>query len=200
MTAPPASGQADQPRTKAEKRHTAARRRSAASDKQPKWMGRLDPEGPEGPLTPRKVSESEYMTVEWPPDVGAPADAPAIQFLLKITDKTVNVSTGVLELKTKPVENTISPRQLGFDPPLENFGKGDAKGFRHYWEMLDYVFNLPNPNTFPRLPIPPGSDDAEGIMRFIEMCRRLAGFSVINEATTLSVGKDPGTDDWHVRW
>ena len=39
--------------------------------------------------------------------------------MVKITDKTVNVSTGVLELKTKPVENTISPRQLGFDPPLE---------------------------------------------------------------------------------
>lgn len=140
----------------------------------------------------------EYMSVEWPPDEDAPADAPAIQFLLKITNKAVNITTGTLEMKTQPVENTISPRQISFDPPLENFGKGDAKGFRHYWEMLDYVFGLPDPNTFPQLPITPG-EDAEGIVRFIEMCRRLAGFSVINDATTLSVGKEEGTEDWHVR-
>jgi len=156
-----------------------------------------DPEVPDGPLTPRKVSEAEYMSVEWPPAPGAPTHAPSIQFLLKITDRTVNLSRETVEFKTMPVENTIHPRQLNFDPPLQQYGKDGAKGFRHYWEMLDYVFGLPDPNAFPQIPVQGG--DREGILRFIEMCRRLAGFSVINDDTTLSVGTDPGTDNWHVR-
>lgn len=163
-------------------------------------MGPPDPpdlEDPDGPLTPRKVSESEYMSVEWPPDDGAPENAPSIQFLLKITKRTRNISTEMLELKTMPVENTIHPRQLGFDPPLQQFGKDGARGFRHYWEMLDYVFGLPDPSTFPVIPLQ--GDDREGVLRFIEMCVRLAGFSVINDDTTLSVGSEGGADEWHVR-
>jgi hypothetical protein len=156
-----------------------------------------DPEGPDGPLTPRKVSESEYMSVEWPPVAGAPATAPAIQFLLKITKRTFNISRETLEFQTKPVEDTIHPRQIPFDPPLHEYGKDGAKGFRHYWEMLDYVFGLPDPSSFPQIALQ--GDDREGVERFIQMSRRLAGFSVINDDTMLSVGKDPGTDDWHVR-
>lgn len=156
-----------------------------------------DPDDADSPLTPRMVSESEYMSVEWPPDEGAPANAPSIQFLLKITDRTVNLSTGVLELRTMPVENTIRPRQLVFDPPLQQFGKDGAKGFRHYWEMLDYVFSLPDPSAFTHVPLQ--AEGREGVLRFIEMSRRLAGFSVINDDTTLSVGTKKGTDDWYVR-
>lgn len=90
-----------------------AQRRHTTPEPKPKWMGPPeppDPEGPDGPLTPRKISESEYMSVEWPPEEGAPATAPSIQFLLKITKRTVNISTGIVELKTMPVENTIHPR------------------------------------------------------------------------------------------
>jgi hypothetical protein len=97
-----------------------------------------------------------------------------------------------------PVENTIHPRQLNFDPPLQQYGKDGAKGFLHYWEMLDYVFGLPDPNAFPQIPVQGG--DREGLLRFIEMCRRLAGFSVINDDTTLSVGTDPGTDNCTYGW
>jgi hypothetical protein len=177
-------------------------RESAPTGKKPKpkWMGPPDPpdpEDPDGPLTPRKVSESEYMSVEWPPAPGAPAHAPSIQFLLKITKRTVNLSRETVEFKTMPVENTIHPRALAFDPPLQQFGAEGSKGFRHYWEMLDYVFGLPDPNEFPQIPV--SGDDREGILRFIEMCVRLAGFSVINDDTTLSVGTDAGTQDWHVR-
>ncbi|MCA2359576.1 hypothetical protein [Mycobacterium intracellulare] len=156
-----------------------------------------DPEDPDGPLTPRKISESEYMSVEWPPEEGAPTTAPSIQFLLKITKRTVDISTDIVELKTMPVENTIHPRELAFDPPLEQFGKDGAKGFRHYWEMLDYVFALPDPGAFPQISLQ--GDDRDSALRFIEMSARLAGFSVINDDTTLSVGTKKGTDDWHVR-
>jgi hypothetical protein len=156
-----------------------------------------DRNSPDGPLTPQKVSEAEYMSVEWPPAEGAPPNAPSIQFLLKITKRTLNISRGTLELETKPVEDTIHPRPLGFAPPLQQYGKDGAKGFRHHWEMLDYVFGLPDPYAFP--PIALQEDDRQGVLRYIEMCRRLAGFSLINDDTTLSVGSDPGTDDWHVR-
>lgn len=178
----------------------AAQRRHPAPQPKPKWMGPPeppDPEGPDGPLTPRKISESRYMSVQWPPEEGAPATAPSIQFLLQITKRAVNISTGVVELKTMPVEDTIHPRELAFDPPLQQFGRDGAKGFRHYWEMLDYVFGLPNPVAFPQISLQ--GDDRESALRFIEMSRRLAGFSVINDDTTLSVGTDTGTDDWHVK-
>jgi hypothetical protein len=186
-----------EPRSKSE---PATQQQTAAAGRKPKWMGPPDPPGPEdpdGPLTPRKASKAEYMSVEWPPAPGAPAHAPSIQFLLKITERTVNLSRETVEFKTIPVENTIHPRRLNFDPPLQPYGKGGAKGFRHYWEMLDYVFGLPDPNAFPQVPL--HGNDREGIIRFIEMCRRLAAFSVINDDTTLSVGTAPGTDNWHVQ-
>lgn len=170
---------------------------NAKQPKAPKPPKPPDPEDPNGPLTPKKLSKSEYMTVEWPPADGAPENAPSIQFLLKITKRTVNISRQTVELQTMPVENTIRPRQLSFGPPLQQHGKDGAKGFRHYWEMLDYVFGLPDPNAFPQIPV--YGDDREGLLRFIEMSRRLARFTVINEDTTLSVGTDPGTNDWHVR-
>ena len=166
---------------------------------EPKWK---TPPGPsnvhmraENPI--EMAAKSDYMSVEWPPAPGAPEDAPSIQFLLKIKKRTVNLSTEALELTTVPVEDTIHPRQLSFDPPLQPYGKDGAKGFRHSWEMLDYVFALPDPNAFPQIPMQGG--DREGILRFIGMCRRLAGFTVINDDTTLSVGVDPGADDWHIR-
>ncbi|MDE1675186.1 hypothetical protein [Nocardia gipuzkoensis] len=144
------------------------------------------------------MSESKYMSVEWPPADDAPENAPSIQFLLTITDRTANLSRNTVELKATPVEDTIHPRPLGFDPPLQQHGKAGAKGFRHYWEMLDYVFGLPDPNAFPQIPLQ--GDDRALVQRYITMSRRLAGFSLINDDTTLSVGRHPGTEeDWYVR-
>ncbi|OBI42980.1 hypothetical protein A5708_19255 [Mycobacterium colombiense] len=150
------------------------------------------PDGPSG-LTPEMVSESEYMSIEFPPD--APG-APSIQFLLKITERIVNLSQETLSFKSVPVEDTIHPRPLPFEPPLQQYGVGDAKGFRHHWEKLDYVFELADPYVFPEIPLLEA--DREIVERYIRMCRRLAGFSVINnDKSTLSVGSDAGV--WHVR-
>lgn len=154
-----------------------------------------DPESPEGPLTPRKVSESEYVSVEWPPDDGAPPGAPSIQFVFKITKRTINLTSEKLALDLKPVEDTIHPRELRFEPPLQRFGKNGAKGFRHYWEKLDYVFALPDPSTFPQFKI--HGDDRDSVLRFIEVCLRLAKFSVINDDTRLKAYTDRGR--WHIR-
>lgn len=160
--------------------------------------GPPDPEGPDGPLTPRKVSESEYISMEWPPEPGAPADAPSIQFLFKIIKRTLNISSDTLTFDMKPVYDTIHPRPLSFDPPLQQYGKDGAKGFRHYWEKLDYVFGLPDPYAFPKIRIQ--SDDRQSVLRFIEMCRRLARFSIINDDTKLSAHMDRETGaEWHLQ-
>lgn len=156
-----------------------------------------DPESPEGPLTPRKVSESEYVSMEWPPDEGAPPGAPSIQFLFKIIKRTVNLTNETLTFDMKPVEDTIHPRELSFEPPLQRFGKDGAKGFRHYWEKLDYVFGLPDPSAFPQLSIQ--GDDRDSVLRFIEVCLRLAKFSVINDDTRLRGYKSTEDGEWHIQ-
>ncbi|ABK69428.1 hypothetical protein [Mycobacterium avium] len=143
-------------------------------------------------MTPEMVSESEYMSIEFPPS--AP-NAPSIQFLLKITERIVNLSRETLSFTTVPVEDTIHPRPLPFEPPLQQYSNGDTKGFRHHWEKLDYVFGLPDPYVFPTIPLL--EDDQVAVERYIRMCRRLAGFSVINHGSTLSVGSD-ADGVWHV--
>jgi len=176
------------------------KRSRAAAGQQSKWMGLpepLDPESPEGPLTPRKVSESEYMTMAWPPDEGAPPGAPSIQFLSKITKRTVDLTSETLTFDMKPVEDTIHPRELSFNPPLQRFGKNGAKGFRHHWEKLDYAFGLPDPSAFPQLNIQ--GDDRGSVLRFIEVCQRLAKFSVINDNTRLRGRKDATDGEWHIQ-
>ncbi|WP_157120591.1 hypothetical protein [Nocardia fusca] len=162
-----------------------------------KWRGPVDPESPEGPLTPRKLSESEYLTVEWPAPDDAPENAPSIQFALKITERNVNLTRSTVGFKMTPVEDTIHPRLLSFDPPLQQYGREGAKGFLHHWEKLDYVFGLPDPYAFPRIPLQ--GDDRTSVERYITMSRRLAGFSIINDDTKMSVGRHSGTDEWYVR-
>ncbi|MEU4345418.1 hypothetical protein AB0H00_29905 [Nocardia sp. NPDC023852] len=171
--------------------------RGQAIKRRSKQRSPVDPESPVGPLTRRKVAKSEYMSVEWPPADGAPETAPSIQFLLKITQRTVNLSRNTVEVEATPIEDTIHPRPLGFDPPLQQHGKGDLKGFRHHWEKLDYVFGLPDPNAFPQIPL--REDDRALVQRYITMSRRLAGFSIITDDTELSVGCYPGRDEWYVR-
>ncbi|MEV6337648.1 hypothetical protein AB0M12_23360 [Nocardia vinacea] len=143
------------------------------------------------------MAESEYISVEWPPADDAPETAPSIQFLLKITNRTVNLSRNTVEFETTPSEDTIHPRSLGFGPPLQQHGNDGAKGFRHCWEKLDYVFGLPDPYAFPQIPL--REDDRALVQRYITMSRRVAGFSIINDDTELSVGRYPGRDEWYVR-
>ncbi|WAC89710.1 hypothetical protein [Mycobacterium sp. Aquia_213] len=156
--------------------------------------GSPKPKTPAGPITPDILSKSEYMSIEWPPV--APG-APSIQFSMKITKRTVNRTRKTIEIESIPLEDTIHPRTLPFDPPLQQYGKGDAKGFRHNWEKLDYVFGLPDPYAFPQIQVQ--QEDREGIERYIKMCRRLATFSVINDETKLSAAAPTGPDSWRVQ-
>jgi hypothetical protein len=176
----------------------AKRQSNTTAGERPKWLGPPkppDPESPDGPLTPRKVSEGQYLTMEWPPR--APAGSPSVRFAFKITKKTLNISNGTLTFDMVPSHDTIHPRQLSYDPPLQQYGKDGAKGFRHYWEKLDYVFGLPDPYAFPQLPIE--GEYRDSLVRYIEMCRRLARFSIINDDTRLFSRLEPGNRPWHIQ-
>jgi hypothetical protein len=109
----------------------------------------------------------------------------AIKMAAKITASNVNPLTGDVTLHLTPFEGLIHPYPLAFDPPLIEHGVGDNNGFVHRWEMLSYAFALPDPADFPALP-GLSDDDKTVLSRYARVCRRLAGYSGINDETGLS--------------
>jgi hypothetical protein len=86
-----------------------------------------------------------------------------------------------------PFEDSIHPYPLAFDPPLIEHAVGENNGFAHHWEMLNYVFALPNPAEFPELTTLT-DDDRAALRRYVKVCRQLAGYSALNNDSGLNVG------------
>lgn len=109
----------------------------------------------------------------------------AIKMAAKITASKVNPLTGDVTFTLMPFEGLVHPYPLAFDPPLIEHAVGDNNGFAHRWEMLSYAFTLPDPADFPALP---GLADEDKIVlsRYVKVCRRLAGYSALNDETGLS--------------
>jgi hypothetical protein len=109
----------------------------------------------------------------------------AIKMAAKITASKVNPLTGDVTFTLMPFEGLIHPRPLAFDPPLIEHGVGENNGFVHRWEMLSYAFALPDPADFPALA---GLTDVDKtvLSRYAKVCRRLAGYSALNDETGLS--------------
>jgi len=62
----------------------------------------------------------------------------------------------------------------------------DNNGFAHHWEKLNYAFALPDPAKFPKLKTLT-DDDREVLRRYVYVCRRLAGYSALNDDSALTV-------------
>ncbi|MEX7473067.1 hypothetical protein AB4Z39_25525 [Mycobacterium adipatum] len=119
----------------------------------------------------------------------------AIKMAAKVTDRKVNSVTGDVTLTLTPFEGLFDPDSLTFSPPLIEHAAGENNGFEHRWRMLSYAFGLPNPADFPVLP---GltNDDKNVLRRYVRVCRRLAGYSAINDEVGLSWSvKRGGTPD-----
>lgn len=138
-------------------------------------------------LGPKELSAAEIVTLNW-------GD---IMLMAKITGKKVNLSTGQINLEMMPYDDTIHPYPLDFEPPLVEYAQGSGKGFRHHWEKLAYVFELPNPYKFRQLPVS-NEEDRENLRRFVAMCKRLAGYTTINGDGGLRLSKTQGGGDWTV--
>ncbi|WP_157792741.1 hypothetical protein [Rhodococcus opacus] len=118
----------------------------------------------------------------------------AMKFLMKLTHAAPNPLGESASLQMISYEDSIHPVDLRFDPPLIEHGL-NASAFRYQWEKLTYMFDLPDPASFPKLEI----DEADEpiLSRFVEVCRRLAGYSAINDSSRLMF-ESKGESDWTV--
>lgn len=135
-------------------------------------------------ITPEQFADAEYLSIEWPRDLNAPDASPGICLSVKMFNKSLNPFTGDAKFDYMPTEDTIHPHALSFDPPLQKFGLESATGFQRYWEKLTYIFDLPDPNTFPVVGV--NERDRPYLERFVRQSRRLAGFGLLNTNATLS--------------
>ena len=72
------------------------------------------------------------------------------------------------------------PQRLDFPPPYADIAR-DKEGFSYWWQLIKFVFDLPNPHKFP--PLHTFSDDERRtLVRYVETCAELA------ESTVLSYG------------
>lgn len=115
----------------------------------------------------------------------------AIKMASKITGTKVNPLTRDVTFTLVPFEGLIHPYPLAFDPPLIEHAVGENNGFAHRWAMLNYAFGLPDPADFPALP---GltDDDRKVLSRYVKVCRRLAGYSALNDDGGLNWSVEKG--------
>jgi len=73
---------------------------------------------------------------------------------------------------------TVLPQPLDFPPPYVENAK-DQEGFSYWWQLIKYVFDLPDPHLFPPLS---GFSAEERIvlLRYVAMCRELAESTVLS--------------------
>lgn len=164
----------DSPNRKQRRALAAAERRGARSKLSP-------PPQQQKVLLPRP---GDIMTYEWE----------GISLALRCTHAGPNWLNGTYDGKFMPLEDTIHPVQLIFPAPLTECSTDEGKGINHHWEKLTYVFALPDPANFPLLPVT--AEDRELMEYFVQTCRELAGYSVLNDNHSLRVTQRGG--DWDV--
>ncbi len=79
---------------------------------------------------------------------------------------------------------------LPFRPPGLSWA-ADARGFEHWWRLLTYVFDLPDPSLFPSLGSPLRPEDEHVVRRFISQSHHLAASTIMS--ATGGVDVQPGS-------
>lgn len=105
---------------------------------------------------------------------------------------------GSLHVKAKSPEELLSGRPLLFTPPMRHEGSS-PEAFSFHWRQMDYVFGLPDPHTFPRLPADLDPGEFEAVQRYIATARDLARSAVLNAIDEgMHVDIENDTDIEHV--
>lgn len=82
------------------------------------------------------------------------------------------------------------PQALKFDPPYAEHVR-DKEGFSYWWQLLTFVFDLPNPHVFP--PLRGFSPTEEAVLlRFVDTCRELAESTVLSHGGGLRLEMNDG--------
>lgn len=112
-------------------------------------------------------------------------------FLCEIIGAERTLTGESVEISMIPVEDTIRPVPLSFAPPLSTYGT-KYKGFDYHWQQLTYLFDLKDPKEFISGITSLVEADERLLRRYIETCRNLAGYSVINGESRFEVSSKNG--------
>lgn len=78
-----------------------------------------------------------------------------------------------------PTKLVTDRREPPFPTPMSDYVLA-PKVFDFWWKQLDYVFELPDPWTFPPLPTTLSTDELDIVQRYIRIAANLAGSGVLN--------------------
>ncbi len=101
---------------------------------------------------------------------------------------------GTLTLSLKTHQDSVLPVKLNFPPPLADLGT-DPSTFDYQWQHLTYAFNLPDPAAFPPIPGELPAQDVRRLKRFVEVCEKTAGYTVVAHKGGISFHSD-GPGSW----
>jgi hypothetical protein len=105
---------------------------------------------------------------------------------------------GNLRVTVHAPEGLFAGRSLPFRPPMVERATGPA-AFEFWWRLLDYIFGLPDPRTFPALPKALAEPEATIVRRYIETSSHLAESALLNSVGEGVIVKiDDDTDEEHV--
>jgi hypothetical protein len=94
---------------------------------------------------------------------------------------------GQIKVHAKSFESVaVETTSLRFPPPLAERGS-NPEGFEYWWKMMEFVFALPAPETFPPYPAPPRQKEREILERFISAAGELAESTLLNSSDGVTV-------------
>ncbi|CAM2778307.1 hypothetical protein RHDE110596_00620 [Prescottella defluvii] len=131
------------------------------------------------------MPEQGFMSLEYGPSC----------FMLKITGAESQLLTNSIEVTAIPLEDTIMPVELKFPAPLKEFAR-DPMGFDYHWGRLTYLFDLDDPAEFPYLRGFLSESERAAAQRFVETCKNLASYSVVNDDGGMTLSSHNG--EWSV--
>lgn len=109
-------------------------------------------------------------------------------------DETVpDFEAGVVSIKMTPMEDSVHPHPLAFDPPYEGLATTEGNGFRHFWEKLQFAFNLPSPYDFPAVP-ELDDEDRQVLTDYVAACKKLATYSALSHSSSMTINWDGDED------
>lgn len=97
------------------------------------------------------------------------------------------MSAGEIRVEARSFEwLATSTTKLRFPAPLASRAP-DPDGFEFWWKMLEFVFALPAPETFPSLSKPPKQADSAILERFIHTAEELAESNLLSGRNEMTV-------------
>lgn len=83
--------------------------------------------------------------------------------------------------------------RLRFPPPYVEYSS-EKQGFYFHWSKLQYVFALPDPATFHRIPVTLALKDLDAVRRYVQACKELSTYTLLNYGGGITVHWTPESE------